>query len=188
MKKIVLAITGASGIIYGIRTFEELKKGGCRVYLIVSENAKKIMEHETSCDVEELITGADKCFEENDVESGLASGSFGYDGAAIVPCSLKTMGAIASGYANNLITRMALCSMKEGRKLILVPRETPLDLISLENMVKLKKSGAVILPAMPAFYHNPQQIDGVVNYVVGKILDQLGVEHNLFKRWGQSIE
>jgi len=100
-----------------------------------------------------------------------------------VPCSLKTMGAIASGYADNLITRMSMCSLKEGRKIVIVPRETPLDLISLENMVKVKKSGAVILPAMPAFYHRPESVDDIVNHVVGKILDQLGVEHELFKRW-----
>lgn len=181
--KIVLAITGASGAIYGIRTLEELKKAGCKVYLIISKNAKKIIKHETSYELKDLISAADKYFEEDEIAAEMASGSFRYDGAAIVPCSLKTMGAIASGYADNLITRMSMCSLKEGRKIVIVPRETPLDLISLENMVKVKKSGAVILPAMPAFYHRPESVDDIVNHVVGKILDQLGVEHELFKRW-----
>ncbi len=184
MKKFILAITGASGVIYGIRTFEELKKAGCKVCLVISDNAKKVIKHETSYDAEQLKNDADEYFDEDEITSGPASGSFRHDGAAVVPCSLKTMGAIASGYADNLITRMAICSLKEGRKLVVVPRETPLDLISLENMVKLKKGGAVVLPAMPAFYHKPEKVDDIVNYVVGKILDQLGVEHELFKRWG----
>ncbi|MEA2054065.1 MAG: UbiX family flavin prenyltransferase [Candidatus Thermoplasmatota archaeon] len=183
MKKVILAVTGASGIIYGIRSLEELKKAGCNVYLIISENAKKIIKYETEYDLKKLVASVDEYFEENDMTSKLASGSFQYDYAVIAPCSMKTMGAIANGYTSNLITRMAMCTLKEERKLILVPRETPLDLISLENMIKLKKSGAVILPAMPAFYHKPKQIDDVVNHIVGKILDQLGIEHSLFKRW-----
>jgi len=183
MKKIVLAITGASGAIYGIRTLEELKRAGCKVYLVMSVNAMKIIEYETPYKVEQLKAAADRYFDENDIASELASGSFRYDGTAVVPCSLKTMGAIASGCAGNLIARMSVCSLKEERKLVIVPRETPLDLISLENMVKLKKSGATILPAMPAFYHRPKKIDDIVNYVVGKILDQFGIEHELFKRW-----
>lgn len=138
--KIVLAITGASGAIYGIKTLEELNRAGCQVYLIISRNAKKIIKHETSYKLEDLISAADKYFEEDEIAAEMASGSFRYDGAAIVPCSLKTMGAIASGYAENLIVRMAICSLKEGRKIVIVPRETPLDLISLENMVKLKKA------------------------------------------------
>ncbi|RLF62316.1 MAG: aromatic acid decarboxylase [Thermoplasmata archaeon] len=181
--KIVLAITGASGAIYGIRTLEELKKAGCSVYLIISQNAKKIIEHETSYKLDDIISSADRYFDENEISAEVASGSFFHDGMIIAPCSLKTMGGIASGYAENLITRTAICSLKEGRKIVIVPRETPLDLISLENMVKLKKSGAVILPAMPAFYHKPRNVDDVVNYIVGKILDQFGLKNELFKRW-----
>jgi flavin prenyltransferase len=182
--KVVLAITGASGAIYGIRTLEELKKAGCRVYLTVSDNAKKIIEYETSYKIGDVEAIADRHFGENEISSELASGSFRYDCATIVPCSLKTMGAIASGYADNLIiARMAICALKEGHRIVIVPRETPFDLISLENMVKVKRSGAVILPAMPAFYHKPEKIDDIVNYVVGKILDQFGIEHELFKRW-----
>ncbi len=181
--KVILAITGASGAIYGIRTLEELKKAGCSVYLIISETAKKIIRHETPYSMDDLISAADKYFDEEEISAEVASGSFLHDGMAIVPCSLKTMGAVASGYTDNLITRAAVCSLKEGRRLVIVPRETPLDLISLENMVKLKRSGVVMLPAMPAFYHKPEKIGDVVNHVVGKILDQFDIGHELFKRW-----
>jgi len=118
------------------------------------------------------------------MESSLASGSFMYDAMIIIPCSLKSMAAVANGLAINLVARAAICCLKEERKLIVVPRETPLDLITLENMVKLKKAGVTILPAMPAFYHKPDDIDDLVDYVVGKILEQLGMEHNLYKKWG----
>jgi len=183
MKKIVLAITGASGVMYGIRLLEELKKAGCIVYLIISESAKKIIEHETDYVAKDVVSLADEFFDEEDTFSKLASGSFHYDAAIIAPCSLKTLGAIANGYANNLITRMAVCCLKEERKLILVPRETPLDLASIENMIRAKRNGAIILPAMPAFYHHPKSIDDLVNYIVGKILDSVGIEHSLVRRW-----
>jgi len=183
MKRIVLTITGASGVVYGIRLLEELKKSGCTIYLIISESAKKIIEHETDCALKDIISLADEFFEEGDTFSKIASGSFQYDAAIIAPCSLKTLGAIANGYANNLITRMAVCCLKEGRKLVLVPRETPLDLTSIENMMKVKRNGAVILPAMPAFYHHPKSMDDLVNYIVGKILDSIGIEHSLVRRW-----
>ncbi|MGC9554534.1 MAG: UbiX family flavin prenyltransferase, partial [Thermoplasmatota archaeon] len=113
----------------------------------------------------------------------MASGSFQYDGAVIVPCSLKTLAALAHGYADNLITRMGLCALKEGRRLVVVPRETPLDLASLRNLVAVRENGAVVLPAMPGFYHHPRGINDLVDYVVGKILDQLGIPHQLFERW-----
>ncbi len=183
MKKVVLAITGASGVIYGITLLKELKNAGCTVYLIISDNAKKIMEYETEYTLKEIISLGDKFFEEGDIGSKLASGSFQYDVAIIAPCSLKTLGAIANGYAHNLITRMAVCALKEGRKLMLVPRETPLDLTSIENMMRAKQNGAIILPAMPAFYYHPKSIDDVVKYIVGKILDSIGIEHSLVERW-----
>jgi len=180
--EIVLAVTGASGVIYGIRLLEELKNKS-KVYLIISQNAKKIIEYETTYSINELKEMAYEYFEENNVESKLASGSFSYDAMVVCPCSLKTLACIANGIALNLITRAAICCLKEGRKLIVVPRETPLDLISLENMVKLKKAGVVVLPAMPAFYHKPKSIDDLVNYIVGKIMEQIGIEHNLYEKW-----
>lgn len=181
--RLIVAITGASGVIYGIRLLEELKGMKHEVHLIVSENAKKIMRYETDYRFEEIISKADEVYNENDMESRLASGSFMTDAMIICPCSLKTMAAISNGIAFNLITRAAICCLKENRKLIIVPRETPLDLISLENMLKLKKAGAVMLPAMPAFYHKPKDIDDLIKYVVGKILEQLGIEHSLYKKW-----
>ncbi len=182
--KIVIAITGASGALYGIRLIEELKKMEHEIHLIISKNAKKIIEYETSCNTDEIVKEADEFYDEDDMESKLASGSFIYDAMVICPCSIKTMACIANGIALNLITRAAICCLKEGRKLIVVPRETPLDLMSLENLVKLKKAGAIILPAMPAFYHKPKKIDDMVNYIVGKILEQLDIKHNLYKKWG----
>lgn len=183
MKKIVLAMTGASGAVYGIRLLQELKKDGCIVYLIISESAKRIIEHETDYDIEEIISLADEFFDEGNMFSKLASGSFRFDAAIIVPCSLKTLSAVANGYPHNLITRMAVCALKEERKLILVPRETPLDLISIQNMLKARENGAVILPAMPAFYYHPKSIDDLVIYIVGKIMDIIGIEHSLVERW-----
>lgn len=181
--KIVVAITGASGAIYGIKLIEELKKRKFKIYLIVSENAKKIVEHETKYKVEDVIKIADEFYEENDMESKLASGSFIYNAMVVCPCSIKTMACIANGITINLITRTAICCLKENRKLIVVPRETPLDLATLENMVKLKRMGVIVLPAMPAFYFMPKKIDDFINYIVGKILEQLGIQHKLYKKW-----
>jgi 4-hydroxy-3-polyprenylbenzoate decarboxylase len=184
MQRIVLAVTGASGVIYGIRTLEELSRAGCIIHLIVSESARTILSHETDRSVDDLAALADQCIEEDDIAAAVASGSSRYDAAVIVPCSLKTLAGIAHGYASNVIIRMAMVSLKEGRPLVVVPRETPLDLVSLKNMVRVRQAGAIVLPAMPGFYHLPGQMDDLIDHVVGKILDQLGIEHELFKRWG----
>ena len=181
--RIILAITGASGVIYGIRLLEELQFAGIEVHLVISSAAKKIIACETSYDLTDIHKLALETYEEDDIAAVLASGSFAYDGAAIVPCSLKTLAAIASGYADNLITRMGVCALKEGRKLIVVIRETPLDLASLRNLVAIKEGGAIVLPAMPGLYHHPNCIDDLINYIVGKILDQLGIPHKLFTPW-----
>jgi len=178
---IVVAITGASGTIYGIRLLEELKKHN--VYLILSEEAKKLIEYENNYDIEKIKSMAIEYYDENQMESRLASGSFKHDAMVIAPCSIKTLAAIANGFAFNLITRTALCTLKEGRKLVVVPRETPLDLITLENMVRLKRAGAVMLPAMPAFYHKPRSVNDMVDFIVGKILEQIGVKHDLYEEW-----
>ena len=180
--EIIIAITGASGVIYGIRLIENLKNE--KIHLIISKEAKKLIEYESEYKIEEIKKMATEYYEEDEIESKIASGSFKYDAMIIVPCSLKTMAAIANGFAFNLITRAAACCLKEGMKLIIVPRETPLDLISLENMIKLRKAGAIILPAMPAFYHRPKKVDDLVNFIVGKIMEQIGLEHNLYKKWG----
>lgn len=179
--RVIVAITGASGVIYGIRLLEKLKKH--ETYLIISEEAKKLIGYETKYELEELKKMASEFYNEDEMESKLASGSFKCDAMVIVPCSLKTMAAIANGFAFNLITRAAACCLKEGKKLIVVPRETPLDLISIENMARLRKAGVVVLPAMPAFYYKPASVDDIINFVVGKIMEQMGIEHELYEKW-----
>ncbi|HEB37206.1 MAG TPA: UbiX family flavin prenyltransferase [Thermoplasmatales archaeon] len=182
--KIVVGICGASGVIYGIKLVKILHQLKKEVHLIISDAAKKIMEHETDIDLDTLKNLATKTYENDDFFSAPASGSFQVDAMVVIPCSLKTLSAIANGYTDTLISRAAICCLKESKPLILVPRETPLDLSTLKNMVKAKESGAIILPAMPAFYHKPSSIEDMIDFIVGKILDQLGIEHNLFKRWG----
>ena len=182
--KILLSVGGASGSIYGVHLLEELIKSDVEVHLVVSEGAKKILEHETKYKYNELKKKANICYENNNLFAAPASGSFQIDGMIVAPCSMKTLSAIANGYGDTLTSRAASCCLKEGRKLILVIRETPLDLPGIKNMVSAKQAGAVVLPAMPGFYHKPKKIEDLVNFVVGKILDQLGIKHSLFKRWG----
>lgn len=182
--RLIVAITGASGAIYALRLLEELKKREITVFLIVSENGEKIMERECNIKRHELEKLVDRLYANDDFFSPLASGTFIVDGMVVVPCSVKSLSSIANGYADTLISRSAINCLKEGKKLILVIRETPLDLSTIRNMLLAKEGGAVILPAMPAFYHEPKTIDDLINFVVGKILDQLNIEHNLFYRWG----
>lgn len=181
--KILLSIGGASGSIYGIRLLEELKKSKAEIHLIVSDGAKKIIEHETSYKLNDLKKQADYYYENDNMFAGPASGTFKLDVMIVCPCSMKTLSAIANGYGDTLTSRAASCQLKEERKLILVVRETPLDLPSIENMKKAKLAGATILPAMPGFYHKPKKIDDLVDFIVGKILDQLEIDHSLFKKW-----
>ena len=180
---ILLSIGGASGGIYGVRLLEELKKSGNKVHLVVSESAKNILKHETDYTFDVLKDKADVYYDNRDLFAAPASGSFKMDGMIIAPCSMKTLSAIANGYSNTLTARAASCCLKEGRKLVLVIRETPLDLPGIKNMMVAKQSGATILPAMPAFYHKPEEIKDIINFIVGKILDQFNIEHSLFKRW-----
>lgn len=179
----LVSIGGASGSIYGIRLLEELRKTEQEIHLIVSDSAKTIIEHETKYTSKDLEKKADVIYKNNDLCAGPASGSFHLDGMIVIPCSMKTLSAIANGYSDTLTSRVASCCLKEGKKLILVIRETPLDLPGIKNMLSAKESGAVLLPAMPAFYHKPKNIEDVVNFIVGKVLDQFGVQHSLYKRW-----
>jgi len=181
--KILLSIGGASGSIYGIRLLEELIKSDVEVHLVVSDGAKNILEHETVYAYDDLKKKANICYGNGDLFVAPASGSFHLDGMIVAPCSMKTLSAIANGYGDTLTSRAASCCLKEGRKLVLVIRETPLDLPSIKNMLTAKQSGAVILPAMHGFYHKPKTIADLVDFVVGKIFDQFNIEHSLFKRW-----
>lgn len=182
-KKVVIGITGGSGVIYGIRLLEILKKSAVESYLVVSPAANITIKAETNYKPEYLEKLATKTFRFNDIAAPISSGSFLFNAMVVVPCSMHTLGAIASGTADNLITRSAEVTLKERRILILVPRETPMTLIHLENMVRTAQAGAIVMPAMPAFYHRPKSVDDIVNHLVGKVLDLLNVEHDLFKRW-----
>ncbi|MCP8307517.1 MAG: UbiX family flavin prenyltransferase [archaeon] len=181
--KIVVAITGASGVVYGKRLLEVLLDKNIETHLIISKGAEEIISSELSSKKDDIEKLATHVYQMDDFSSPLSSGSFITDGMAIVPCSAKTLAGIAHGYSDNLILRAAEVAIKQGRKLILVPRETPLSAIHLENMLKLARIGVIILPAMPAFYHNPKSINELIDFIVGKILDSLNIEHDLFKRW-----
>jgi 4-hydroxy-3-polyprenylbenzoate decarboxylase len=196
-KIIVVAISGASGSIYGVRLVKALIEAGCRVLIILSNAGQKVLAHEMEYDPEKSFLffleeyGVDlkntvppRIFFQDEIASAPASGSFVHHGMAVVPCSMKTLSAVASGYADNLITRSCDVSLKEKRCLVLVPRETPFGLIHLENMTRAARAGAVILPPSPSFYTFPATIEDLVDTVVARILDHLGVVHDLGTRWG----
>ena len=181
--KIVIGLSGASGIIYGIRLLEVLHSINIQTYLIISDWAKKNIEIETDKTLEYVKSLSSVNYDNFSLEASVSSGSFLHDGMVVIPCSMKSLSSIANGYDDTLISRAASVTLKESRTLILVPRETPLSRIHLENMIKLHDAGAIILPAMPGFYHKPSTIDEIINHLVGKILDQLKIKHDLFKRW-----
>jgi 4-hydroxy-3-polyprenylbenzoate decarboxylase len=176
----IVAITGCSGIRYGIRLLEELEG---EKELIVSEMGKKVLEQETDLGYEDMDDMADDVYEDDDLFAPPASGTHKIDAMIVCPCSQSTMAKLAAGLSDSLITRAASVTMKEQRKLILVPRETPLNIIMMENQLRLARAGVIILPASPAFYQEPKGLEDMVDFVVGKILDQVGQEHDLFKRW-----
>ncbi|WP_407413679.1 UbiX family flavin prenyltransferase [Methanobrevibacter sp.] len=180
---IVVAITGASGVIYGIKLLEALKELKIENSLIISDTARTVIKCETDWKIEDIMKLADNYYEFDDLTAAINSGSFKFDALAIVPCSMKTLSSIANGYADNTITRVADVSLKERRRTVIVPRETPLRTAHIQNMLTLSQEGAIILPAMPGFYSNHDTVDEQINFVVGKILDSLNIENNLFKRW-----
>jgi 4-hydroxy-3-polyprenylbenzoate decarboxylase len=181
--KIVVGFSGASGVIYGIRLLEILHSINIQTYLIISEWAKRNIETETHKTLEYVKSLSSVNYDNFKLDAAVSSGSFLHDGMVIVPCSMKSLSSIANGYDDTLISRAASVTLKESRTLILVPRETPLSRIHLENMIKLQDAGAIILPAMPGFYHKPSTIDEIIDHLVGKILDQLKIKHELFTRW-----
>jgi flavin prenyltransferase len=184
--RLVVALTGASGVIYGVRLLEELKKLEIESHLILSDWAQKNIRIETDKTPEYVISLATKTYDDANLAASLSSGSFKTAGMAIVPCSMKTLASIANGFDDTLISRAAAVCIKESRRLVVVPRETPLSSIHIANMLKLSESGAIVLPAMPGFYHRPKSLEDILNHLVGKILDQFNIEHHLFKRWGES--
>ncbi|MGG6309594.1 UbiX family flavin prenyltransferase [Paenibacillus macerans] len=197
-KTIVVGITGASGSIYGVKLIETLLQMEFLVHLVVSNAGWRVIKEElgwNTTDREEMLRdkfgslpGKLMYHPIADIGASIASGSFLTYGMIVMPCSMGTLSSIASGASDNLMARAADVMLKEGRPLVLVPRETPLHAIHLENMLKLARLGVRIIPAMPAFYFGPQSIDDLVAFLVGKVLDNLGIEHALFRRWGDHNE
>ena len=189
MKKIVIGITGASGSIYAKRMIEVLASQNINVHVISTDTGKKVFHYEMGIKLESWILELQKTYPHVKLEdnqnlfAGVASGSYGFDAVIILPCSMGTMAEISHGLSSNLLCRAADVALKESRDLIIVPRETPLNTIHLENMCHLSKVGAKIIPAMPGFYHHPQTMDDLINFVVGKVLSYLKIEHQLFKTW-----
>lgn len=182
-KKIVVAITGASGAILGIRLLEELKKAGVHTHLVLSSWAERTIAEETDYSLAQVTALAGTVHNLHDLAASISSGSFKTDGMAIVPCSMKTLAAIACGLSDNLIARAADVTIKEKRHLVLMTRETPLSTIHLRNMQTLAKTGAMILPPCVGFYTKPETLEDVINHLVGKVLDSFHIDNQLFKRW-----
>lgn len=195
-KELAVGITGASGAIYGVRLVQELLKGGHLVHLMITEAGWQVLQEELDFEAAERDKLLQDHFQQDfpgtlrywtlrDFSCPVASGSYRGDGMIVIPCSMGTLSGIAHGASGNLLERAADVMIKEGRKLVLVPRETPLSAIHLENMLKLSRLGVRILPAMPGFYQKPETMEDLVNFVVGKALDSLDISHSLFKRWGE---
>lgn len=163
---------------------EALKRLGAESHVILSEWGARNVKIETEYTLDYVRSLAFRNYEDSNLAAAISSGSFRTDGMAVIPCSMKTLASIANGFDDSLVSRAAGVCIKERRRLVLVPRETPLSKIHVENMLKLSESGVTILPAMPGFYHRPKSIDELVNHVVGKVLDQFAIEHDLFRRWG----
>jgi 4-hydroxy-3-polyprenylbenzoate decarboxylase len=194
-RPLVVAITGASGAPYAVRLIQVLGRAGRTIHLTISDSGATVLRQEMDIAVsltrfDPEVFGATApgriVYQHHaDFSAGIASGSFRTAGMVVVPCSMSTLGAIAHGMTTNLITRAADVHLKERRKLIVVPRETPLNLIHLENMAAITRAGGIVLPAMPGWYHHPQSLDDLVNFVVARICDQLGLENVLTPRWGE---
>ena len=182
-KRLIVGIAGASGVIYGVRMLEMLKNRGIETHLIISEAGKLNIKIETDYDVEDVLAMADVTYTNKDIAASVASGSFQTMGMVVAPCTVKTLSGIANSYNENLLIRAADVQLKEKRKLALMFRETPLHVGHLRLLTLAAEMGAHIVPPVPAFYHHPKTIDDIINQSVGKVLDYMGIEHDLFKRW-----
>jgi 4-hydroxy-3-polyprenylbenzoate decarboxylase len=186
---LVVAITGASGAAYGVRLVEVLLAAGRTVHLVISPSGATVIQTELGRDPSELFQASPalRIHDHRNFAAGIASGSFLTAGMAVCPCSMGTLASIAHGISTNLIHRAADVHLKERRKLVLVPRETPLGVVQLRNMTAVAEAGAIVLPAMPGFYRRPQHVSDLVDFVVGRVCDQFGVPHELLKRWGTGV-
>ncbi len=186
-RRIVVGLSGASGVIYGIRTLLHLRgMEDVETHLVISDGARINIRIETEYALDAVEAMADVVYRPDNLAAAISSGSFQTDGMIVIPCSVKTLSAIVHSFADNLLSRAADVCLKEKRKLVLVVRETPLHKGHLELMVKAADLGAMILPPMPAFYHKPQTIEDLIDQTIGKAFDYLGLEHRLFRRWGES--
>ena len=185
-KRIVVGISGASGVIYGARLLEVLKDTDYETHLVISESGKLNFEIETQYKATEIESMADRVWDHKNMAASLASGSFITEGMVVVPCTIKTLSGIANSYNENLIVRAADVTLKEKRKLVLVVRETPLHKGHLRLMTMAADMGAHILPPVPSFYHQPKSIEDIIDQTIGKIFDYIGIQHDLFKRWGSN--
>jgi flavin prenyltransferase len=184
MRRLVVGITGASGSLYGIRLLEALRRvETVESHLVISASGKRTLVEETDYSVKEIEALAHVVYDNRDIGAALASGSFKTMGMAIAPCSIKTVSALANCFADTLISRAGDVSLKEGRPLVAVVRETPLHAGHLKQMLALAEIGGVILPPVPAFYDRPKTLDDIVNHTVGRVLDRLGIEHSLVPEW-----
>ena len=184
-KRIILAITGASGAVYGVRALEALKGLGVEVHLIVSPVGARVLSDETGMTLQEVAAIADHSYSPDDLSAAMASGSFHTNGMLIVPCSIKTLSGVANSYAENLIQRAADVCLKEGRPLLLAVRETPLHAGHLHLMSLAAQAGAILFPPVPAFYDHPVSLDDLINATVGRMLARIGVENDLYRSWGE---
>jgi len=196
-KHIAIGITGASGAVYAVRTVAALLEQGCHVELVASDFGRRLLRDELGADgvierLDQYLTthygngverGVLKLHSNKDVGASIASGSYACEGMAIVPCSMKTLAGVANGSSRNLIERAADVMLKEKRRLVVVPRETPMSLPQLRNLIFCAEAGAVVLPAMPAFYQQPKTIEDLVDFIAGKVLSALGFEHDLYPSW-----
>ena len=183
--EIIIGITGASGVQYGIRLLDALKEiKGFNTHVVISESAKQLIGIETGLSVRDVEKLGDNVYSDDELTAPIASGSHRTRGMIIAPCSMKTLSSIAIGMSDTLISRAADVCLKEKRPLVLMIRETPLNLVHIENMERAMKAGASILPACPAFYPIPRTLDDIIDFMAGRALDLLSIEHNLYKRWG----
>lgn len=181
--RLVVGMTGATGAAIGVRVLAALKELGVETHLVISKWARATIHMETPHSVQDVVALASKTYSERDQAAAISSGSFRVDGMIVVPCSMKTLAAIRCGYGEGLIARAADVTLKEQRKLVIVPREAPLNAIHLENMLALTRAGALMLPPMPAFYNKPKTVDDIINHTVSRILDQFGLDNDFTKRW-----
>jgi len=182
--RLVVGISGSTGVIYGIRLLQVLAgRPGLETHLILTNPAKRTILHETECAIPEVEALATHFYDIRDIGAAIASGSFKTVGMVVAPCSVKTLSAIANCYADNLLTRAADVTLKEGRRLVVVFRETPLHVGHLRQLLRLAEAGGVIIPPMPAFYHHPKTIEELIDHTIGRVLDRLGLEHDLVREW-----